>query len=92
MGEQPLGFIGPLTEVDPDRCPLCGLHPTDDTLHADWCITVTDGLCGVMDHRGICLRKHGPRDADWRTSHEWVALTDVPTPEARAETEGGGRG
>lgn len=84
------GFIGPLTEVDQDRCPFCGLHPLDPTLHADDCRTVTEGLCGVIQVGSICMApEHMPPrtvsawdPAWWKTwtdGHQWVALDRVPS-------------
>lgn len=77
------GFVGPLEEVDQDdRCTLCGLHPTDVTLHADACPTVTRSLCGVIERGRICLKpEHMPADQNWRrwmAEHEWIPLADAP--------------
>ena len=84
------GYIGPLTEADQDRCPLCGLDQLDPTIHAPTCRTVTDDLCGVIEAGRMCMAAdHMPPRTkpgwdpvwwkQWTDGHEWVALTRVPS-------------
>lgn len=79
------GFIGPLTEVDQDRCPACGLDPIDPTLHAPTCRLVVAGLCGVIYIGQICLRpdeyvddpRFGERGRLVLHEHQYVPLEEV---------------